>query len=194
MNHIMVDIETLDTQQSAVVLSIGAVVFDPHSKALGETFYVEFTDDLELQQSKGRTISADTVRWWMMQSDAAKVVFAKRDENDLTIKSKINVASRLSTEDGLGEFSYFVARNGGKKVELWGNGADFDNVIIGSLFDTFGLVKPWLYGKNRCYRTMKRMFGENVPLVHQGVPHNGLDDAITQAVHLQEIFACMKSQ
>ena len=37
MNHIMVDIETLDTVQSAVVLSISAVVFDPHSKALGET-------------------------------------------------------------------------------------------------------------------------------------------------------------
>lgn len=191
MNHIMVDIETLDTQQSAVVLSIGAVVFDPHSKALGETFYVEFTDDLASQQIKGRTISADTVRWWMMQSDAAKVVFANRDAADLIVKGKINVASRLSTEDGLNEFSHFVARNGGNKVELWGNGSDFDNVIIGSLYDSFDMIKPWSYGKNRCYRTMKRVFGENVPLVRQGVHHNGLDDAITQAVHLQEIFACV---
>ena len=53
------------------------------------------------------------------------------------------------------------------------------------------MLKPWSYGKNRCYRTMKRIFGENVPLVRQGVHHNGLDDAITQAVHLQEIFACV---
>ena len=127
----------------------------------------------------------------MMQSDAARSIFARRDEDDLITPKPANPAVRMSTEHGLNEFSQFIARHGGKKVELWGNGADFDNVIIGSLFDTFGLVKPWSYGKNRCYRTMKRMFGENVPLVHQGVHHNGLDDAITQAVHLQEIFACV---
>ena len=192
MNHIMVDIETLDTQQSAVVLSIGAVVFDPHSKALGETFYVEFTDDLESQQTKGRTISADTVRWWMMQSDAAKVVFAKRDEDDLIVKGKINVASRLSTEDGLNEFSYFVARNGGKKVELWGNGADFDNVILGSLYEDFGIKRPWSYSRNRCFRTMKNIRGVPHKTERFGVHHNALDDAITQVEHLQKINAHLR--
>ncbi len=191
MNHIMVDIETLDTVQSAVVLSIGAVAFDPHSKELGEKFYVEFTEDLANQQIKGRTISVDTVQWWMMQSDAARSIFARRDEDDLITPKPANPAVRMSTEHGLNEFSQFIARHGGKKVELWGNGADFDNVIIGSLYDSFDLLKPWSYGKNRCYRTMKRIFGENVPLVRQGVHHNGLDDAITQAVHLQEIFACV---
>ena len=194
MNHIMVDIETLDTVQSAVVLSIGAVAFDPHSKELGEKFYVEFTEDLANQQIKGRTISADTVQWWMMQSDGARSIFARRDEDDLITPKPANPAVRMSTEHGLNEFSQFIARHGGKKVELWGNGADFDNVIIGSLYDSFDLLKPWSYGKNRCYRTMKRIFGENVPLVRQGVHHNGLDDAITQAVHLQEIFACVTRQ
>lgn len=191
MNHIMVDIETLDTQQSAVVLSIGAVAFDPVTKTLGETFYVEFTEDLELQQIKGRTISADTVRWWMMQSDAAKVVFARRDEDDLIVKAKINAAARMSTEDGLSEFARFIEHNGGKKAQLWGNGADFDNVIIGSLYESFDMLKPWSYGKNRCYRTIKRLFGENVPMKREGVHHNGLDDAITQANHLMEILACV---
>ena len=185
MKDIMLDIETLDTAQSAVVLSIGAVVFDPHSKALGETFYVEFTTDLDTQQRVGRTVSAATITWWMQQGAAAKQVFADPAPEGVR---------RVSTAQGLTEFASFVARNGGKKVELWGNGADFDNVIIGSLFDSFGLIKPWSYGKNRCYRTMKRVFGENVPLVRQGVHHNGLDDAITQAVHLQEIFACMTSR
>jgi hypothetical protein len=49
----------------------------------------------------------------------------------------------------------------------------------------------WSYSRNRCYRTMKRMFGEGVKVSRHGVHHNGLDDAITQAVHLQEIIACM---
>ena len=185
MKDIMLDIETLDTAQSAVVLSIGAVVFDPHSKELGEKFYVEFTHDLATQQRVGRTVSADTAVWWMQQGAATKQIFADPAPEGVR---------RVSTAQGLTEFASFVSRNGGKEAKLWGNGSDFDNVIVGSLFDSFGLVKPWSYGRNRCYRTMKRMFGENVPLVRHGVHHNGLDDAITQAVHLQEIFACMKPQ
>ena len=184
MEDIMVDIETLDTSQSAVVLSIGAVAFDPNSKVLGEEFYVEFTD-IDLQQKLGRTIGADTVTWWMQQSDEAKQLFSRIPSAG---------ARRVTTAQGLSEFSAFLARNGGLQMQLWGNGADFDNVIIGSLYDSFGILKPWSYGKNRCYRTMKRRFGEHTPVVRHGVHHNGLDDAITQAVHLQEIFACIKRQ
>ena len=40
MNHIMVDIETLDTQQSAVVLSIGAA----HIKLNGGSIYATEAD------------------------------------------------------------------------------------------------------------------------------------------------------
>lgn len=185
MKDIMLDIETLDTAQSAVVLSIGAVVFDPHSKELGEKFYVEFTHDLATQQRVGRTVSADTAVWWMQQGAAAKQIFADPAPEGVR---------RVSTAQGLTEFASFVSRNGGKEAKLWGNGSDFDNVIVGSLFGSFGLVKPWSYGRNRCYRTMKRMFGEDVKESRHGVHHNGLDDAITQAVHLQEIIACMTSR
>ena len=182
MKDIMLDIETLDTAQSAVVLSIGAVVFDPHSKELGEKFYVEFTHDLATQQRVGRTVSADTAVWWMQQGAATKQIFADPAPEGVR---------RVSTAQGLTEFASFVSRNGGKEAKLWGNGSDFDNAIVGSLFDSFGLVKPWSYSRNRCYRTMKRIFGEDVKVSRHGVHHNGLDDAITQAVHLQEIIACV---
>lgn len=184
MDDIMVDIETLDTTQSAVVLSIGAVAFDPHTKELGEKFYVEL-NDLEVQQRVGRTISADTVRWWMQQDVLAKRLFADPPPEGVR---------RVSTAQGLSEFSAFIARNGGKNMKLWGNGADFDNLIIGSLYESFSMDKPWSYGRNRCYRTLKRLFGEGVKINRVGVHHNGLDDAITQATHLQEIMACIKQQ
>ena len=74
----------------------------------------------------------------------------------------------MSTAQGLTEFASFISRNGGEEAKLWGNGSDFDNVIVGSLFDSFGLVKPWSYGRNRCYRTMKRMFGEGVNIAADG--------------------------
>ena len=186
MNHIMLDLETLDTSSSAVVLSIGAVAFDPGTNALGalgDKFYVEMTEDVGTQQARGRTISGDTVRWWMQQDVLAKRVFAVPPPDGV---------ERVNTFEALTRFGIFVAANGDRDVELWGNGADFDNAILGSLYDAFGLRKPWSYSRNRCYRTMKnRGIGPRRP-ARIGTHHNALDDAITQAVHLQEIFACLK--
>ena len=183
MKHIMLDLETLDTAPSAVVVSIGAVAFDPHTNALGGRFYVEMTGDIADQQKKGRTISGDTVRWWMQQDASAKRVFSVPPPDGVL---------RVNTVEALSRFDLFVATNGGGDVELWGNGADFDNVILGSLYDAFGLLKPWSYSRNRCYRTMKSLgIGPRRPQVREGVHHNALDDAITQAIHLQEIFACL---
>lgn len=184
MKHIMLDLETLDTTPSAVVISIGAVAFDPKTYALGDKFYVETTGDIAAQQARGRTISGDTVRWWMQQDVLAKHVFSV---------PPLDGVERANTFEALSRFGLFVAANGDRDVELWGNGADFDNIILGSLYDAFGLRKPWSYSRNRCYRTMKNIgIGPRRPQVREGVHHNALDDAITQAVHLQEIFACLK--
>jgi hypothetical protein len=183
--HIMVDIETLDTEQSAVVLSIGAVAFDPVTGLLGEKFYVEMTDDLTTQQKLGRTISADTVKWWISQGALAKQVFTE----DPKVEN-----NRMPTTHALIEFDRFIERcGGGKNIQLWGNGSDFDNVIIGSLYASFQMKKPWSYSKNRCYRT-KKAENPQVPLKREGTHHNALDDAITQALHLIEIYKCTTPQ
>ena len=184
MKHIMLDLETLDTASSAVVISIGAVAFDPETSALGDKFYVEMTEDIAAQQARGRTISGDTVRWWMQQDVLAKRVFSVPPPDGV---------ERVNTFEALARFSLFVAANGGRDVELWGNGADFDNTILGSLYDAFGFRKPWSYSRNRCYRTMKNIgIGPRRPQAREGIYHNALDDAITQAIHLQDIFACLK--
>ena len=67
-NDIMLDIETLDTSPSAIVLSIGAVKFN--SVGLGDTFYVRLDSDPQL--ALGRTQSEATLTWWAGQSDAAR--------------------------------------------------------------------------------------------------------------------------
>ncbi len=187
MKHIMLDLETLDTATSAVVISIGAVAFDPETNALGDTCYLELTEDIAAQQARGRTISGDTVRWWMQQDVLAKRVFSVPPAEDV---------ERVSTVEALSRFNLFVADNGGRDAAvMWGNGADFDNAILSSLYDTFGAYKPWSYSRNRCYRTLKNLgIGPHKPRVREGVHHNALADAITQAVHLQEIFACLKSR
>lgn len=184
MNHIMLDLETLDTTPTAVVVSIGAVAFDPESGMLGDKFYVEMPDDTHAQQNAGRTISGDTVQWWMNQSAQARMLF-----NDTPVESVI----RTSTLEALIRFARFVAANGDREVKLWGNGADFDNIILGSLYGDMDMKRPWSYSRNRCYRTMKWAVPKDAaPFKPYGVHHNALDDAIAQANHLMEIMAWLR--
>jgi len=61
MIHLMIDFETLDVKPTAHLLSVGLVWFDKYG--INDTEYFEFNDD-----QLGRTISADTCRWWQKQS------------------------------------------------------------------------------------------------------------------------------
>ena len=184
MNNIMLDLETLDSSPAAVVISIGAVAFDLVGE-LGERFYAELTDDTSTQQRVGRVISGATVSWWMRQNVMAKQVFSSPPPSGVL---------RYATLDALTAFSSFVANNGGDDAIMWGNGADFDNVILSSLYSDFEVPHPWKFYNNRCYRTMKNLgIGPLRPRTHAGTKHNALDDAMTQATHLQEIFACLRS-
>ncbi len=179
-NHVMLDLETLDSATSAVVLSIGAVRFDPFntgSTGVDARFYVEFdVDGLQLQQRMGRTTSAKTIAWWMSQGAMAKQVFVPKFPKDPV--------------HALGQFDDFL--NVIPETKLWGNGADFDNLIIGSMYDSFSLKRPWSYGKNRCYRTLKSLPGAPALLIREGTEHNAYDDALTQAKHLQQIYAWLR--
>lgn len=178
MQHVMLDLETLGTSNKAVVLSIGAVKFDPYSSDLGQTFYVELTGDLKTQQANGRIIDASTVLWWMQQGAMAKQVFS-----DPPIEGVI----RASTVSALLQFRDFI---NDPETCLWGNGADFDNAILADLYRDMAIPVPWSFRFNRCFRTIKGMFPE-VTIARDGVHHNALDDAVHQAKHLQEIMKCI---
>lgn len=77
----MIDIETLDTRPSAVVLSIGVVLFNRRNadvpfKELNLKFGKrEFRDE---QIMMGRTISKDTAQWWRGQDPEAKSCLSRR--------------------------------------------------------------------------------------------------------------------
>lgn len=178
----MLDLETLGTGRNSVILSIGAVYFNPYeiSKGpIGPRFYLEFgAESLALQQQMGMKIDAATVVWWMRQNAMAKTVFKDGVGADPVF--------------ALGAFSEFI--NYERNTCIWGNGSDFDNLLLGDMYDAFSIKRPWSYSKNRCYRTMKNLYG--VPGIQErtGVQHNALDDAVTQALHLQEIFNWLQSR
>lgn len=173
MKRIMMDLETIDTSPTAAILSIGAVQFDPEA-GLGRRFYTALKTDEQLVD--GRTYSQRTLKWWSEQSEEARKVFS--DPEAKLLYAGLMAFSEYCAKvcDGLG---YRDA-----KLEMWGNGADFDCVILGSAYDTAGLSRPWSYGGNRCYRTLKNI-APNLQagggFEREGTHHNALDDAIYQA-------------
>ena len=79
MNHVSVDLETLGTVADAVILSIGAVRFDPDSNQIDDAgFYRSISIDSNLDHK--RRVQEDTLIWWMKQPAAAQKVFHEPKE------------------------------------------------------------------------------------------------------------------
>ena len=162
--NIMIDLETADSKCTSAILSIGAVKFN------ADGIYDEFYTNVDLQSciDAGLTVGGATFEWWMRQSFEAK---------------KALFAMPIDLEEALLSFSEWAESS---EYCIWGNGSDFDNVILANAFDTCGLPLPWKFYNNRCYRTVKKILNSEVP-ASVGIKHNALADAKTQAIHLIDI-------
>lgn len=178
--HIMVDMETMGKKPNAPIVSIGAVVFNPSTGILGETFYKVVS--LESAVSWGAEIDPSTVIWWLKQSSEARSAIA----NDDAIK----------LDDALLMFTDFVMDNitGGRKAaQVWGNGATFDNAILRSSFELTCIDCPWDYWNDRDVRTMVELgkaigFNPKASIPFEGDQHNALADAQHQARYVSAIW------
>ena len=177
--HIMIDLETVSKTNTAAILSIGAVAFDPNEPNIGaeqsaQKFHVRC--DLK-HQEKFLTIDGDTVEWWLDP---------EREEarQQLASMPKIDIVSALA---GLVEW---MDSQPGDTLVIYGNGSMFDNAILLNAFEKVGVEPPqkWTYKADSCYRTFKRIVGVPAPVAY-GVAHGALDDAIAQANHLKAIVA-----
>lgn len=157
-DRVMVDIETLGVSNNATILSVGAVQFN--LDGLGREFLLNVNFD------NSRNIDADTIKWWMNQESAAKIALFSE--------------APFSLNQVMVEFNNFA-----KDSEIWGNGSDFDNVILADAFKQCGM--KWNHRANRCYRTLKS-FAPQIELKRIGTHHNALDDAKSQALHAIEIL------
>ncbi len=173
-DQIMLDLEFFSLAKDAAIASIGAVRFDKESGELGDTFYRVV--NLKSSQRAGGRIDADTVMWWMQQSDAARGALCGDDSVLIDVALK--------------EFADWVREE--RLDGIWGNGADCDNVILEGCYQRSGRTPPWSYEMNRCYRTMVVLHPQIQKAVFVGTAHNALDDAISQAKHLCEIFKTTK--
>jgi exodeoxyribonuclease VIII len=168
MTHVMLDLETFGNGSDALIVSIGACKFDPCGSGVTDSFHVAI--DPVSAQAIGLKIDAGTVMWWL-HADRAPAREA------LLANEMVDIGSALS---GFAEWF------GGTSMPVWGNGATFDNVILRHAFQRYGLPCPWHFGHDRCYRTMKNL-APHVLIERTGTHHDALDDAVSQALHLQVI-------
>lgn len=176
MRDIMIDIETLGTTAGSVILSIGAVGFCPVDRVLGARHYgvVSIASSLSL----GATVDSETVAWWAKRTPAAqRVLFEALDPNASSLPDALD---RLS--------DYLIAQGSPADLRIWGNGSDFDNVLLVAAYAQAGRKQPWRFYNHRCFRTLKNLFPGHEP-VREGEHHNALDDAEHQARHALAIEA-----
>lgn len=163
--HLMFDIETLDTKPTAIVLSIGAVLFT--EEGIKEKFYINLS--MKEQLEKGRSLSESTFYWWMNQSQEASSALTK---------------DVFAVRAGLGQLMHWMKHTcqiDMKYVKVWGNGATFDNVIMRDLLTSYGYSEEflWRFYNDRCFRTYVAENG--IEKIKPTVAHNALDDAQAQA-------------
>ena len=170
----MVDLETLSTRPGGVITSIGATKFDENGP-YGEPFYMRI--DMQTCVNEGMLIDGDTVKWWMKQSDEARAEFQKEANHLFEVLSKFSVWCDSPYVKCVGHVA-------NPNLEIWGNGANFDNVILKAAYDAVGMQAPWKFCNDRCYRTLKAMYPHIKMPKRTGTHHNALDDAISQVNHL----------
>ena len=162
MANIMFDLETFGTKPGSVLRSIGAVVFDPETGAMGQTFYRNI--DRASCEAVGLRVDPNTEAWWAKQSREAQ------DALLVDCKPMAAVAT---------DFHQFFKACGG--VQLWCQGANFDSVLweaaINALWPSKSFL-PWKFWNVRDTRTVYEIAGfDPNSLQRGGTYHNALDDS-----------------
>lgn len=177
--HLMVDLETMGNRSNAPIVSIGAVFFNPNNGNTGAEFYTAVS--LESSMLHGGVPDAGTIIWWLKQSPEAR--------------SAIAMADTMPLIDALELFSDFISENSdaGSDVQVWGNGASFDNVILRSSYDRANIECPWKFRNDRDVRTMTELgkaigINPRYDIPFNGDMHNALSDARHQVKYVSAIW------
>ncbi|EFM4211827.1 exonuclease, partial [Escherichia coli] len=173
-DHLMIDLETMGKNPDAPIISIGAIFFDPQTGDMGP----EFSKTIDLETA-GEVIDRDTIKWWLKQSREAQSAI---------------MTDEIPLDDALLQLREFIDENSGEFfVQVWGNGANFDNTILRRSYERQGIPCPWRYYNDRDVRTIVELgkaidFDARTAIPFEGERHNALDDARYQAKYVSTIW------
>ncbi|EPU9187599.1 3'-5' exoribonuclease domain-containing protein, partial [Escherichia coli] len=175
--HLMIDLETMGTNTNAPIVVIGAVFFDPQTGEIGPVFYIVIS--LTDAMNTGAAPDGGTIKWWLKQSSEARAAI---------------LTDQVKLKDALSRFREFINEYSDEKfVQVWGNGATFDNAILRTSYERLEIPCPWRYHNDRDVRTIVELgktidFDAKTVIPFEGVRHNALDDARHQAKYVSAIW------
>lgn len=183
--HLMVDVEALGKKPGSPLVSIGAVFFDPATGNAGPEFYEVIS--LESSMASGGVPDASTIIFWLKASSEAR--------------SEIVMDSAITLSDALQQLDDFItanASNGKDSVQVWGNGATYDNVLLAESFDRAGIPCPWKFWNNRDVRTIVELgkaigYTPRYEIPFVGEPHKAISDAHHQVKYVSAIWQRLTS-
>ena len=165
--NLMVDLETMGVSPRSVVLTLGAVTFNPYSDEIYDELY--FKIDLDDQDKLNREIDQNTLDWWAKQEPKV-------------MEEAFSSDGRISLADGINAFHKFAW--GCDKI--WSHGAVFDIIILEDIYRQLNRPIPWEFWRCRDTRTL---FDLADPEMEKSVEqHNALFDAIRQAKGVQTVY------
>ncbi|EKG8828378.1 TPA: exonuclease [Escherichia coli] len=173
-NHLSVDLETMGKNPDAPIISIGAIFFDPQTGDMGP----EFSKTIDLDTAGG-VIDRDVIKWWLKQSREAQSAI---------------LTDEIPLDDALLQLREFIDENSDEFfVQVWGNGANFDNTILRRSYERQEIPCPWRYHNDRDVRTIVELgkaidFDARTAIPFEGERHNALDDARYQAKYVSAIW------
>ena len=163
---IMLDLETLATSPDSVILTFGAVKFNPFDPDSDMDQGLYFRINVDEQIALGRHVDDGTVTWWGTQSDEVR-------------EEALGEHDRVSLENFTTELNKFVVG----ATRIWAQGPVFDIVILENLYRQLKKPTPWPYYLIRDSRTLLKALGDT----RKGgaLLHNALADCVSQAQAIQ---------
>ncbi len=174
--NIMLDIETLGTEDGAAIIQVGAVRFDLYGS--GAISPDTFSCHVHWDSVNFGKIEPDTLQWWLQQdADVRSRVFAQGDA--------IALRACLRSLDA------WVTR-GGELLTVWSCPPNFDLRLLRQAYERCDMVYRFPFWKERDMRTVREVFGMRADRPEfEGDKHDALDDARFQAQYLMNIVRCV---
>ncbi|AGN34165.1 hypothetical protein VPPG_00040 [Vibrio phage VD1] len=149
--NVTIDLETLDTEKTAKILSIGIVPWNWGEQVSFQelceresSLYIKI--DMSTYPDGWFTESLSTVNWWKNQGELARHVLEPNPEQDIPIAlALVDVMVRLRNK------VLPLEKDGG---QIFCRGYDFDGGILEHAFHACRVSVTWQYNRFRCIRTV----------------------------------------
>ena len=165
MKHFSLDLETLGTAPSSVVVSLGMCYFD--KSGIGET--ISFACPIQEQLDRGRTVTKGTLDFWFEQDRAVREAVFK---NPVQVPLSMVPSLLKARIDSITQ---------GEEFRVWVKGMNFDPPIIEDICRQEGCDSPVPYWAWRDVRTLTDLV-KKPPRDEEELPlHSAIHDAIYQA-------------